>query len=128
MNDYAEDEVVGRRRWAITEGYLAAPGDDPEHLGSLHETLFLLNAGELPVTVDLSLYFSDREPLGPYRFAVAGQRTRLISLQELDGPEIPRGREFVSLIESDRPIVVLATRRRAPHPDDAPLSKIAFSG
>ncbi len=127
-----EEEAAGRRRWAIAEGYLAGPSEilDDEELGehtSKHETLFLLNAGDEPAEVAITIYFADRGPLGPYAFTVASRRTRQILLQELDEPVIPRGKDFASLIESDRPIVVLATRRRTSRPDDAPLTKIAFA-
>jgi hypothetical protein len=120
---------TGRKRWAIAEGYLADASvvTDEEHL-SKHETLFLLNAGDEPAHVQLSIYFADRAPLGPYPYTVEARRTLQLSLEAIDAPAIPRGCDFASLIESDTPIVVLATRRRTSSADDAPLSKIAFSG
>lgn len=121
--------AAGRKRWAIAEGYLADAEviTDEEHL-SKHETLFLLNAGDAPAHVSLSIYFADRPPLGPYGYTIEGRRTLQLSLEAIDEPAIPRGCDFASLIESDTPIVVLATRRRTSSADDAPLSKIAFSG
>jgi hypothetical protein len=127
--DFVTSTATGRKRWAIAEGYLADAGviTDEEHL-SKHETLFLLNAGDEPAHVKLSIYFADRPPLGPYPYTVEPRRTVHLSLESLDQPAIPRGCDFASLIESDAPIVVLATRRRTSSADDAPLSKIAFSG
>jgi hypothetical protein len=128
---------TGRRRWAIAEGFLA--GDETksttpspvtdEHTDekrSKHETLFLLNAGDEPAQVTLSIYFSDREPIGPFTYVVDARRTTQVELGEIE--EIPRDLDFASLVESDKPIVVLATRRRTAEPDAAPLTQIAFAG
>jgi hypothetical protein len=127
------EEVVGKKRWAIAEGFIAGPNpvlDDEEldESASKHETLFLLNAGDQPAKVEISIYFADREPLGPYRYTVQPRRTLQVCLEDIDAPRIPRGKDFASLIESDEAIVVLATRRRTARPDDAPLTKIAFAG
>ena len=53
--------TIGRRRWAIAEGYI--PGDsafdDPALIS--HETACLLNAGDTEARVGITLYFSDRD-------------------------------------------------------------------
>jgi hypothetical protein len=127
---------TGRRRWAIAEGFLAgdetrpagSPVTDehPDEKRSKHETLFLLNAGDEPAHVTLSIYFSDRDPLGPFTYVVDARRTTQVDLATIE--EIPRDLDFASLVESNKPIVVLATRRRTAEPDAAPLTQIAFAG
>ena len=135
---------TGRRRWAIAEGFLAgdetrpagSPVTDehPDEKRSKHETLFLLNAGDEPAHVTLSIYFSDRDPLGPFTYVVDARRTTQVDLATIE--EIPRDRhelarqvfDVASLVESNKPIVVLATRRRTAEPDAAPLTQIAFAG
>jgi hypothetical protein len=128
MNASLLEASTGRRRWAIAEGYLAGDGEtvtDEEHR-SKHETLFLLNAGDDPAHVALSIYFSDRDPVGPFEYTVEPRRTLQLTLAEIEA--IPRDLDFASLVESDAPIVVLATRRRTSEPDAAPLTQIAFAG
>jgi hypothetical protein len=128
MNASRLEASTGHRRWAIAEGHIASSGEattDEEHR-SKHETLFLLNAGDDPAHVALSIYFSDRDPVGPFRYTVEPRRTVQVTLAEIDA--IPRDLDFASLIESDAPIVVLATRRRTAEPDSAPLTQIAFAG
>ena len=127
---------TGRRRWAIAEGFLAgdetrpagSPVTDehPDEKRSKHETLFLLNAGDEPAHVTLSIYFSDRDPLGPFTYVVDARRTTQVDLATIE--ESPRDLDFASLVESNKPIVVLATRRRTAEPDAAPLTQIAFAG
>ena len=129
------EHATGRCHWAIAEGYLAPQpsgviDDEDERLDehlSKHETLFFLNAGETPADVSLSIYLADRDPIGPYHFRVEPRRTCQVCLEDLAGPPVPRGKDFASLVQSNAPIVVLATRRRTSNPDDPPLTKIAFS-
>lgn len=56
-----------------------------------HETACLLNVGEVDAEVAITLYFSDREPAGPYRVTVPARRTLHLRFNELDDPEsVPR--------------------------------------
>lgn len=59
--------AIGRTRWAIAEGYIPAWSHGPPHLFTSHETACLLNTSDTDAHVRITLYFSDREPVGPYR-------------------------------------------------------------
>ncbi|MGE3274692.1 MAG: sensory rhodopsin transducer [Vicinamibacterales bacterium] len=122
------DRGIGRRRWAIAEGYLPgwSTGDRPE-LQS-HETACMLNAGERDAHVVLTCYFADREPAGPYTVVVPARRTRHLRFDELTEPApIPRATDFAMLIESTEPIVVQHTRLDSRQAANALLSTIAFA-
>jgi len=102
---------IGHHRWAIAEGYLpeGSTGEGPE-LAS-HETLCVLNTGERDAELAITVYFSDREPVGPYRALVPARRTHHLRFNDLRNPEpIPVGVDFASLIEASEPIVVQHTR------------------
>ena len=79
-------EAIGRTRWAIAEGYIPAwsHGQRPEFLS--HETACLLNTSDVPAHVEITLFFSDREPAGPYRVTVEPRRTRHLRFNELEEP------------------------------------------
>lgn len=104
---------IGRRRWAIAEGWLPPDrADKPRPLVS-HEAACLLNAGDEDAHVAITLYFADRPPAGPYRVTVAAERTvhlRFNDLRDRQGPAVPPGTDYASVIESDVPIVVQHTR------------------
>ena len=111
--------AIGRRIWAIAEGYIppASTGTTRELVS--HETVCILNAGSEPAQVEITVYFADRAPVGPYRFTVDAQRTRHLRFNDLTEPEpVPKGTDFSSVIASDVPIVVqhtrLDTRQEAP--------------
>ena len=119
---------VGKTEWAIAEGYI--PGDSASDDPALvsHETACLLNCSERDANVAITLYFADREPVGPYRMTVPARRTRHVRFNDLDEPEpVPRDTDYASLIESDVPIVVQHTRLDSRHPNIALLSTIAFA-
>jgi len=119
---------IGRNRWAIAEGYIPAwsTGPKPEMLS--HETVCLLNASSRDAHVEITLFFAEREPVGPYRVLVPARRTRHVRLNDLTDPEpVPREADFASVIESDVPIVVQHTRLDSRQDANALLSTIAYA-
>jgi hypothetical protein len=119
--------TIGRRTWAIAEGYIPGWSHGPEPEMTSHETICLLNAGEDAAAVRITLYFADREPVGPYRVGVPARRTVHLRLNELREPEpVPRETPFASVIESDQPIVVQHTRLDSRQAENALLTTIAF--
>jgi hypothetical protein len=123
------NKVIGCTRWAVAEGYIPAWSHGPEPEFTSHETLCFLNASDQDAHVALTVFYADREPVGPYRVSVPARRTRHLRLNELIDPEpIPRGVDYASLIESDIPIVVQHTRLDSRQAANALLSTIAYAG
>jgi hypothetical protein len=121
------DQPVGRRRWAIAEGYIPETSHGPEPAMTSHETACLLNAGPADAHVRIQVFFTDREPAGPYRVTVPARRTRHVRFNDLRDPEpIPRGRDYASLIDSDVPIVVQHTRLDSRQAENALITTMAF--
>lgn len=104
-------QPIGHTRWAIAEGQIPGASTGPEPQMTSHETANLLNAGDEDAHVAITLFFSDREPVGPYRVTVGARRTLHLRFNELEDPEpVPRDTDYASVIESDVPIVVQHTR------------------
>jgi hypothetical protein len=119
--------VIGRKRWAIAEGYIPGRSTGPEPQMTSHETFCILNAGDAPANVRVTVFFSDREPAGPYRVTVEPRRTAHVRFNNLKDPEpIPVDTDYASLIESDVPIVVQHTRLDSRQAENALLSSIAY--
>lgn len=121
--------MIGRHTWAIPEGYIPAEstGDEPEM--SSHETLCVLNVGEADASLEITVYFSDREPVGPYARTVPAERTRHFRFNAFDDPEpIPLATPFASVIRSDEPVVCQHTRLDSRQAENALLTTIAFPG
>ena len=119
---------IGHLRWAIAEGYIPSQSTGPEPTMTSHETACLLNAGDADAHVRITIYFSDREPAGPYRVTVPARRTLHLRFNELQDPEpIQADTDYASVIESDVPIVVQHTRLDARSAELALLSTVAYA-
>lgn len=122
-------EMLGRKIWAIPEGYI--PGrsvnpDDPALVS--HEAACLLNPSSQDAEIEITVFFEDREPAGPYRIALPAHRTKHLRFNDLRDPErIPRDTAYASLIRSSVPIIVQHTRLDSRNPSIALLSTIAFA-
>lgn len=123
-----KSQEIGATRWAIAEGYIPAASHGPEPQMTSHETVCLLNAGERDAHVEITIYFSDRDPAGPYRVTVPARRTRHVRFNDLADPApIPRDTDYASLIESDVPVVAQHTRLDSRQAENALLSTIAYA-
>ena len=106
--------AIGRTPWAIAEGYIPSVSHGPEPEMTSHETVCLLNASDHDAHLEITLSYADRDPSGPYRLTVPGQRTKHIRFNDLTDPEpVPRDTDFASVVESDMPIVVQHATRFA---------------
>jgi hypothetical protein len=120
---------IGRKRWAIAEGYIPGWSHGPEPEMTSHETACILNASDRDAHVEITVYFEDREPAGPYRVIVPARRTRHLRFNDLKDPQpIPHERPYASVIESDVPIVVQHTRLDSRQAENALITTIAFAG
>jgi hypothetical protein len=119
---------LGKKRWAIAEGYIPEGSHGPGPAFTSHETACILNASSSDARVSITIFFSDRAPAGPYELVVPAQRTRHLRFNDLRDPEsIPLGTDYSSVIESDVPIVVQHTRLDSRQSELALLSTIAFA-
>jgi hypothetical protein len=119
---------LGKRTWVIADGWIPAgsTGDDPALIS--HEAACMLNSGELEAHVEIRVFFSDREPAGPYRIAIPPRRAHHQSLGELAYPEpIPVATDYCVVLTSDVPIVVQHTRLDSRQAANSVFSTIAYS-
>lgn len=119
--------ALGRTRWAIAEGYIPATSHGPAPAQTSHETACLLNTNDTDAHVTITLYFSDREPVGPYRVTVPARRTKHVRYNDLRDPEpVPKETDYASVIESDVPIVVQHTRLDSRQAETALFTTVAY--
>jgi hypothetical protein len=122
------NKPIGRMRWAIAEGYIPSQSHGPEPEMTSHETACLLNASDRDAHVEITLFFADREPVGPYSVAVPARRAKHLRFNDLRKPEsIPRDTDYANIIESDVPIVVQHTRLDSRQSANALLSTVAYA-
>ncbi len=120
-------KTLGQTTWAIPGGHipLHSTGHEPE-LTSRDE-LCLLNTSDQEANIEITIFYADREPVGPYRLKVQARRVRHIRFNDLIDPEaIILDTDYASVIESDVPIVAQFSRLDSSQAENSILSTMAF--
>lgn len=121
--------LLGKKIWAIPEGYIPSESNGPEPAMKSHETACILNTADKEATIEIMIYFEDRDPVGPYKVTVPPKRTKHLRFNELKDPEaIPIDTDYASTLVSDVPIIVQHTRLDSRQAENAILSTMAYSG
>ena len=120
-------QPIGVKEWVIAEGYIPSESHGPAPQMTSHETVCLLNSADEDAHVEITVYYADREPVGPYKLTVPARRTRHVRFNDLRDPEpIPRDTDYASVIRSDIPIVAQHTRLDSRQANNALLSTMAY--
>jgi len=120
-------DAIGKRRWAIPEGYIPSESVSQDRALLSHETACILNANDKDANVVLTLFFANREPV-VYSVKVPARRTLHLRFNDLKDPEpVPLDTDYASVFESDLPIVVQHTRLDSRRAEIALLSTIAYA-
>jgi hypothetical protein len=121
-------DQIGRRRWAIAEGFIPSESSFSDRALVSHETACILNAGDAVAHIAITIFFVDRDPVGPYRVIVPARRTLHLRFNDLSDPQpVPLDTDFASVFVSDVPIIVQHTRLDSRRAEIALLSTVAYA-
>ena len=121
--------IIGRTTWAIAGGRIPLRSTGPEPEFTSRDELFLLNTGDAEAHVELTIYYADRDPRGPYRLDIGSRRVRSVRFNDLIDPEaIPLGVDYGVVVSSDVPVVVQFARVDTSQSALALMGTIAFAG
>lgn len=118
--------MYGKNVWMIADGYMS-----DTQKGDLvsHEAICVLNLSGEDAHIELTVYFEDAEPLRGIRAVCKHERANHIRLDKAvsaDGRKIPKDTPYAVLVESDRPVVVQASRLDVSQPEYALMTTIAY--
>ena len=120
-------KAIGKKRWAIPEGYIPSESVSKDRALISHETACILNAGDEDAHVTLTIFFANREPVN-YAVTVPARRTLHLRFNDLKDPEpVPLDTDYSSVFESDVPITVQHTRLDSRRAEISLLSTIAYA-
>ncbi|HSI90794.1 MAG TPA: sensory rhodopsin transducer, partial [Adhaeribacter sp.] len=94
-------KAIGKKHWVIPGGNVPvnSTGHEPEFTS--HDKLSILNTGSREASVALTIYFSGREPYGPYELKVEANRVKKVRFNDLIDPlAIPLGEPFACSFEA----------------------------
>ena len=121
-------KAYGKLVWVIAEGYIPPYGTGPEPQFTSHETACILNTSDKDAHIEITIFYSDKDPVGPYKITVPARRTKHLRFNDLKDPEpIPTDTDYASVIKSDVPVVVQHTRLDSRQAENALLTTIAYS-
>jgi hypothetical protein len=103
--------VIGCKLWAIPGGRIPEGGSGREPEFTSRDELCVLNAGDADAHLEITIYYADREPVGPYPLVVAARRVRQVRFNDLIDPSaMPLGTDYAAVVASDVPVTVQFTR------------------
>lgn len=118
---------LGKKIWAIAEGYIPGWSNGPAPDFINHEAACILNASDEDAHIEITIYFSYKDPIGPYKLTVPANRTKYLRFNNLNDPQPPLGTGYSSVIASDVPIVVQHTRLDSRQNANALITTIAYT-
>jgi hypothetical protein len=119
--------AIGAKTWVVGDGYIPPGSTGPAPDFTSHESVCMLNAGRHVAHIEIEIYFSDREPAGPFSIEIPPRRAHHQRINDLRVPErIPTGVDYCIVVRSDRPIVVQHTRLDSRQVANALMSTIAY--
>ena len=93
-----------------------------------HETACVLNVSDEDAHLEITIFYGDQEPIGPYEVSVPARRTKHIRFNDLTEPQpIPRDKDYASVIESNVAVVVQHTRLDSRQAENALMTTLAFA-
>ncbi len=119
--------TIGCTTWVVADGYIPPTSTGPSPDMTSHDSVCMLNSGDADARVELWVFFTDREPLGPYVLQVPARRAHHQRINDLDDPvTVPVGVDYSLLLHSNAPIVVQHTRLDSRLAANALMSTIAY--
>ena len=119
---------IGKKIWAIAEGYIPgwSHGQAPDFIS--HEAACILNTSDEEAHIEITIFFSDKDPVGPYKITVPPRRTKHLRFNDLKDPApIPLATDYSSVIVSNVPIIVQHTRLDSRQDANALITTIAYT-
>ncbi|WP_224999406.1 sensory rhodopsin transducer [Cesiribacter sp. SM1] len=121
------NKAVGMKKWAFSDGYIPvqSTGHEPDFVSS--DKLSVLNTTKEDATINITLYFTDGEPVGEFKIEVKAERVRKFRINDLIDPQaIPLGVAYAGVIESNVPVVVQFTKQNTAQSKLALMGTMAF--
>lgn len=118
---------IGRTLWVVPGGHIPSESTGEEPRYTSNDSLFILNATDREADLRITIFYSDRGPVGPYPLRVHPERIRHVRFNDLIDPEaIPLDADYAAVIESNVPVVVQFSRRDTSRAKNAISTTIAF--
>lgn len=118
---------IGRTLRVVPGGHIPLHSTGEEHRYTSNDSLFVLNATDRDAYIRITIFYADRDPIGPYRIRVPAERVRHFRFNDLIDPEaMPLDMDYAAVIESDIPVTVQFSRQDTGKVEYAICTMMAF--
>lgn len=117
---------TGKKKWIIPDGHIPekSNGIEPDLLS--RDSLAILNTGDGPASVTVTLYHTGSDPVAYNTVSIAARRLRKILINDLIDPfPVFLGTDYSVMVESDHEIIVQFLRMDTSSPS-AIMGTIAY--
>jgi hypothetical protein len=120
-------KALGCQTWAICDGHIPLVSRGKEPTFTSHDKLCILNTSDQEARLELTIYYEDSDPVGPYPLQVAPRRVRHVRINDLIDPRaVPLDVPYGLVITSDVDVVVQFSRRDTSQAENAVLTTMAY--
>jgi hypothetical protein len=103
--------MLGAKTWVLAGGHIPLVSRGREPASTSRDELAILNTTWQKAAVEITVYYADRDPIGPYRLEIAARRQRAVRINDLVDPlPVPLDVDYGLVVSSTVPIVVQALR------------------
>lgn len=117
----------GKKEWLVPDCYWPEITTEGHYVS--HEAICVLNTTDEDATIEMTLYFEDREPMTGYTAKCGARRThhiRLDKLTDANGQHIPMGVPYAILAVSNVSIVAQYSRLDTTQANESLMTTIAY--
>lgn len=97
----------GKKTWCFPGGFIPveSSGKEPEMLSK--DEISILNTTNKEALVEITIFYSDQEPVTGYKIKIAAERVRQFRVNDLIDPHaIPLGVPYAAIFESNVPVMI----------------------
>ena len=117
---------LGCRIWAIADGHIPLVSHGEEPTFTSHDKLCILNTGDQEARLEVTIYYQNAEPDGPYPLQIAAQRVRHVRINDLIDPRaVPLDVSYGLVITSNVDVIVQFSRRDTSQSENAIMTTFA---
>jgi hypothetical protein len=118
---------VGQKTWVIMGGHIPPISNGREPENTSRDMLTILNTTDSDAHLELTIFYGEQEPIGPYKIEVLARRIRTIRFNDLIDPQpIPLAVDYACVVESNVPVVVKFSRFDSSAGDPVTFSTMAL--
>ena len=102
--------ATGSRLWVFPDGELPKPGP---YEAKGHESVIIVNTSSEKAVLELTIYYTDKDPVPSIKVEVDPERVRCIRMNnpdDLEGYIVPVGVQYAMKWESTVPVVMMYGR------------------